>query len=121
MLNSLVMGWLGGLFGSRTEAPEKEKEALGGDDDPDPWIVVLSAFDIVQATIARARLEDEAIPCRMRQEGASAALPVSVGILGRIDVLVPESLQERALDVLAAVPTFDSDPDDEATDADELD
>ena len=109
MLNSLVMGWLGGLLGSRTPSAEKEKEALGGDDDPDPWVVVLSAFDIVQATIARARLEDEAIPTRLRQEGVSAALPVNVGILGRIEVLVPESLQERAFDVLAAEPILDPD------------
>jgi hypothetical protein len=121
MLNSLVMGWLGGLLGHRTDTTSEEKEALGGDDDPDPWIVVLSVFDIVQATIARARLEDEAIPCRLRQEGASAALPVNVGILGRIDVLVPESLQEQAFDVLAAVPAFDIDADDEDTEGDELD
>lgn len=121
MLNSLVMGWLGGLLGDRTGTTSEEKEALGGDDDPDPWAVVLSVFDIVQATIARARLEDEAIPCRLRQEGASVALPVNVGILGRIDVLVPESLQEKALDVLAAVPPFDIDRDNIETDADEID
>jgi len=119
MLNSLVVGWLGGLFVSQPEASDKEKEALGGDDDPDPWVIVLSVFDVVQATIAHARLEDETIPSRLRQEGASAALPVNVGILGRIDILVPESLQEKALDVLAAEPA--SEPDDEAAFADDFD
>jgi len=110
MFNRLVLVWLGGIFGSPdTQTTEEEKEGAGGDDEPDPWVVVLSAFDIVQATIARARLVDEGIPVRVRQESANTAIPVTVGILGRIDVLVPESMQDKALGVLDAEPALDPD------------
>lgn len=110
MFNSLVLVWLGRLFGgAETRTAEEEKEGAGGDDEPDPWVVVLSVFDIVQATIARARLEDEGIPARTRQEGASFAYPVTVGILGRIDILVPESMQDKALGVLDAEPALGPD------------
>ena len=108
MFNRLVLVWLGGILGSPdTQTAEEEKEGAGGDDEPDPWVVVLCVFDIVQATIARARLEDEGIPVRMRQESANTAIPVTVGILGRIDVLVPESMQDKALGVLDAEPALD--------------
>jgi hypothetical protein len=73
---------------------------MGGEAEV-PWVVVLTAVDMVQATIGAARLRDAGIPAHIRQEAASSAYPVGVGILGRIEVLVPEPLAAQAGGVLA--------------------
>ncbi|MGF1507760.1 MAG: DUF2007 domain-containing protein [Chloroflexi bacterium] len=97
-------GWLGG----RSNADDNDSEAADaergkGDDEPAPWRAVLETLDEVEARLAAARLEDEGIPTRIRREAASTAIPVNVGILGRIDVLVPEPMVEKALIILEAV------------------
>lgn len=102
----------GGIDRGAGKAGEASSEAAGGDDDPAPWVTVLSAFNTVQATIAVARLGDEGIPARARQEAASSALPVNAGILSRIDVLVPEPMAEKALAVLDALDELAGDADD---------
>ena len=110
------MAWrlfAGGADQEGGETGEQAAEAGGGDDEPAPWVVVLTVFEPVQATLATARLRDEGIPARTRQEAASAALPVGLGILGRIDVLVPGSMVEKALAILDDVEALDLD--DEAT------
>jgi hypothetical protein len=75
---------------------------------------VLTTISMAEAVLAAARLQDRDIPVRIQQEAASSAIPVSVGILGEIDVLVPASMLEQALAVLeAAEPAT---PDDAAED-----
>lgn len=104
MLGHLTWGLFGGKARGEDEdsaAQEAAGEGTGGDDEPAPWVSVLTSFDVVQATIAAARLRDEGIPARQRQEGASSALPVNAGLLSRIDVMVPEPLAEKARAVLA--------------------
>ncbi len=95
--------WLGGLDacqGKEDTVQAKAGEAGKGDDETVPWVTVLTVFDIVQATLTMARLQDEGIPARIRQEAAARAIPVNVGILGTIEVLVPEPMLEKALDLL---------------------
>jgi hypothetical protein len=115
MLRGLANRWFGwgqGADMSRGDA----HEAGGGGDDPVNWVVVLTVFNIAQAALAAARLRDQGIEVRLRQEGASRALPVNVGILGRIDVMVPEEDAEQARDVLEDLaeaedaPSEDDDP-----------
>ncbi|HEC22575.1 MAG TPA: DUF2007 domain-containing protein [Chloroflexi bacterium] len=100
MVKGLVLGLLGFGRASEGESREDAAEAGRGDDDPDPWVPVLTVFNMAQAALAVARLQDEGIPARLRQEAASRAIPVNVGLLGMIDVMVPESMADRALDIL---------------------
>ena len=78
-----------------------EGEAGEGDDEAVPWVSALAAFNTVQATLAVARLRDAGIPVIARQEAASSVYAVGVGILGRIDIMVPEPLADKARLVLA--------------------
>ena len=114
MVGGLVVGLLRGLgfFGHAEQSGEEAGEAGKGDDEPAPWVPVLAVFNMAQAALAIARLRDEGVPARLRQEAASTAIPVSVGILGRIDVMVPESMAEKAmliLDIDEEEPDPDSD------------
>jgi hypothetical protein len=115
MLRGLTGPWFGWGLGADMDRGSAH-EAGGGGEDPVNWVTVLTVFDIVQATLAVARLRDEGITAWLEQEGASRALPVNVGILGRIDVMVPEEDAERARDVLDDLaeaedaPSEDDDP-----------
>lgn len=104
MANSLVWNLLGGLGISRPESKDEaaEGESGKGDDEPASWVTVLTVYSPVEAQIGAARLSDEGIPVRLRQEAASSAIPVTVGILGQIEVMVPEAQEERAITVLEA-------------------
>jgi hypothetical protein len=102
MVSSLLGGLLHGLGlpGRAAKSEEEAAEAGKGDDEPDPWVPVLAVFNMAQAALAIARLHDEGVPARLRQEAVSTAIPVNVGIIGTIDVMVPESMAEKALMIL---------------------
>jgi hypothetical protein len=104
MVGGLVFRLLGAFRRAKDDSSE-EAEAVGGggDDDPDSWVSVLTVFDPVQATIVTARLQDEGIPARIRQESASTAIPVTVGILGKIDIMVPKLMEEKSLALVDVV------------------
>jgi hypothetical protein len=107
-MDQMVGGWVFRLLGgprriSRDSTEEAEAEGNGGDDEPEPWVPVLTVFDRVQATIITARLQDEGIPAHIRQESASSVFPVTVGILGEIDVMVPKLMEEKALALIDAL------------------
>ncbi len=102
----MLCGMVWRMFGlgrgrGRDEAAGAEGEAGKGDDEAVPWVSVLAAFNTVRATLAVARLRDEGIPVIARQEAASSVYPVGVGILGRIDIMVPKPLADKARLVLA--------------------
>jgi hypothetical protein len=96
---------------NRSSKAGADREAGAGGEKSAPWVVVLTTYSIVQAQLALARLQDEEIPTRMRQEGASRAIPVDLGIIGRIDILVPETVEEKAAQVIEE--TIGVDPDDD--------
>ena len=110
-MGDMILPLHGGLENDESQAGEKASERGSGEDEPSPWVVVLEAFNQPQAVIAAARLEDEGIPARIRQEGVSSALPVNVGIIGRISVLVPEVMVEKALRVLSDTLDMDDEED----------
>lgn len=112
MFRGLVVKWFGrgrNKTQEGTGTTEAAGEAGQGEDEPVPWITILEVFDVVQATLARARLEDAGIPVRIRQEGASSAIPVNVGILGRIQLRVPEPVAAQSLAILSDVSELDGD------------
>jgi hypothetical protein len=99
---------------SQSEETTAERETGAGGDESTPWVAVLTTYSIVQAQLALAHLQDEGILARLRQEAASRAIPVDFGIIGRIDILVPEPLEERAAQVIEETITDDDLPDEEA-------
>ncbi len=67
----------------------------------DQQIVVIQAFeDPVKAELARARLDEEHIACRLDDVNINAALPMLGGAVGGIRLVVPEREAEQAVKVL---------------------
>jgi hypothetical protein len=89
-----------GLAGSLSEDGRAgESETTGGDDEPVDWVPVMIAMGEIEANVIAGRLNSEGIPTRIRQEAAGAAYALGIG-LGKVLVLVPESVEERALRIL---------------------
>ena len=66
----------------------------------DQWEVVYEASGEFQADILVGMLEAEGIPGFISQEGAGRVFGLTVGRLGRIQVLVPQSELARAKEVV---------------------
>jgi hypothetical protein len=79
---------------------ETARETTPGDYADVPWEVVAVADGLAQAAIIQGRLEVEGIPARVNQEPAGVALGLTIGTLGQAEVLVPEPLADKALDIL---------------------
>jgi hypothetical protein len=100
-----VMGWLSGLglshlLGAVHEDEAESDEKGSGDDEPPAWVPVATPGTAIEARLIVGWLESEGLPARISQEAAGAALGLTVG-LGRIHILVPAPLEERALALLA--------------------
>jgi hypothetical protein len=67
----------------------------------------------VQVQIALARLHDEGIPAWAHQDWSDGGLALTVGICGRIDVLVPASMLSQAQTTLKETMKIDFDDEDE--------
>lgn len=65
------------------------------------WEVVETIAGEFQAELLRGLLEAQGIPVVLSQEGAGHSLyPVTIGKLGKVEVLVPSSYREQALQVI---------------------
>ena len=65
------------------------------------WEVVETIAGEFQAELIRGLLEAQGIPVVLSQEGAGHSLyPVTIGKLGKVEVLVPISYREQALQVI---------------------
>jgi hypothetical protein len=98
--------WLG--RNGREEATEAE--ITSGGEEPVKWVVIRANVSPGEAVVVRGRLESEGIPAVLQQEAVGAVLGLTVGPLGSARVLVPESLAEQALAILAE--TFEVDEED---------
>jgi hypothetical protein len=67
----------------------------------DEWVTIESTFGIIQAEILRGLLQAKGIDVRLSQESAGTAIGLSVGRLGRVDLLVPSDQVEPARSILA--------------------
>jgi hypothetical protein len=90
---------------SREEA--SDKETTPGGDKSVRWVVVGLNLSPTEAMVIKSRLDSEGIPALVQQEAVGAVLGLTVGPLGSAKVLVPESLAEQALAILAE--TFEVD------------
>jgi hypothetical protein len=90
--------------------------------DQKPWYIVAHATGMVAAEIPAGLLRSAGIPVYLFREAAgSSAIPISVGLLGGVDVGVPEAYYEEAR---ALLDSDDSDwdelpPETDAPDEDE--
>lgn len=67
------------------------------------WIVVDTVAGIFQAEILRGLFEAQGIPVILSQEGAGQSVyPVTVGVLGEVQILVREQDAEEAQRLLDA-------------------
>ncbi len=67
------------------------------------WYVVAHAVDMTTASIPAGLLRSAGIPVFLFREAAGqSALPLSVGLLGGVDVAVPEAFYAEALALLEA-------------------
>ncbi len=65
------------------------------------WEVVYETSGSFLAEILRGLLEAQEIPVLISQEGAGRIYGVTVGTLGRTQILVPSQYLERAQEILA--------------------
>ena len=69
----------------------------------DGWVVVCEVNGSVEGSIVRGKLESEGIPAILRQEALGRFYGISVDGLGKVEILVPPSCEERALEILSSV------------------
>lgn len=70
---------------------------------PEELIVVYVAAGQVEANLVKSLLEAEGIPAMVAQEGAGSAFGLTVGPMGRAEILVPASRAEEARELLAGM------------------
>jgi hypothetical protein len=93
------------------EAAASSAETTPGGSEPTKWVVVATGLNPGEANIIKGRLESEGVTALVQQEAMGSVLGLTVGPMGSADVLVPESLAEQALEILAD--TFEPDQSDE--------
>lgn len=64
------------------------------------WQVVFRAENMVEAALVKSRLEDAGISVMERGEAMSAAFGFTVGPLAIVDLLVPNSQLQIALEIV---------------------
>jgi len=65
------------------------------------WVMVYETNGPVEAELLRGLLEANQIPVFLSQEGAGKAYGITIGRLGRVQILVPESKSELARQTIA--------------------
>ncbi len=69
--------------------------------DEEKWEVVYRASGMTNANIVVGRLETEGIPTRLKYEAVGAIYAITIDGLGEVKVMVPESLLDKAREVLS--------------------
>lgn len=104
----------GPLPGAPAQANEGANETSPGGAEPVRWVRVAMALGPAHAEILRGRLEAEGIPARVLQEPAGSVYGLTVGLLGQIDVVVPQEYAAQAHELLASgTETTDEDVEEE--------
>ena len=76
------------------------------------WVVAKKTNGLMEAQLLAGYLQSEGIPAWSWQEGAGVALGLNVGILGTGHVMVPEQMEDQALELLNSAEIVDTDFDD---------
>ena len=94
-------------------------ETTSGGTQETKWVTIGASLNPGEAVVIKSRLESEEIPVVVQQEAIGSFIGLTVGRLGSAKVLVPESLAERALAILAE--TYDPGELDAEAESSELD
>jgi hypothetical protein len=70
------------------------------------WVEVTESLSPLEADVIKSRLEAADISALIEQEAIGAVMGLTVGPLGSAKVLVPETMADRALELLSE--TFDA-------------
>lgn len=74
------------------------------EEERDGWVSVLTLYDVEQAAQLAALLRDEGIPADIRQEAPpSQSVWLRVGFIAEINLVVPEAMRDRAVEILDEV------------------
>lgn len=65
------------------------------------WEVIEEVAGAMQAEVVRGFLEAQGVPTVLSQEGAGSVYAMTVGVLGRVQILVPPDQVARARQILA--------------------
>lgn len=66
----------------------------------DQWVMIDEVPGTLQAELLRGLFEAQGLPVLLSQEGAGHAFALTVGAMGRVQILVPAPFAERAREVL---------------------
>jgi hypothetical protein len=81
------------------------------------WAKATEVYGRVQAEMLKSFLEAEGVPVELIQESAGESIfPTTVGMMGRVDVFVPNEKIEQARELIEAF----NNPDNEIIDDDSL-
>ncbi|HVO67192.1 MAG TPA: DUF2007 domain-containing protein [Syntrophales bacterium] len=69
--------------------------------DEEKWGVACKASGITNAKIVSGRLETEGIPTKLKYEAVGAIYAITINGLGEVKIMVPESLLDKAREVLS--------------------
>jgi len=69
--------------------------------DEEKWEVVYRVSGMTNANIVVGRLETEGIPTRLKYEAVGAIYAITIDGLGEVEIMVPESLLDKAREVLS--------------------
>lgn len=86
--------------------------------DPGRPVEVYRAINEMEAQVIKSFLESNGIPVMLKHEAISSVIGFSAGPLAEVSVLVPESLADRAIELLDSAEEEDEDEDEEAEDPD---
>ena len=64
------------------------------------WVLVDTVAGQLQAEVVRGLLEAQGIQVWLNQAGAAHAYAMTVGSMGRVEILVPSSASEQAQQIL---------------------
>ena len=82
-------------------ATDTAQETTPGSQEPESWVVVAANLLPAEAMIIKGRLESLDVPAIVQQESIGSVMGLTVGPLGSARVLAPQSLAEKALEILA--------------------
>jgi len=77
-------------------------DRVPGKTPPDPWLELTVCGGLLEAQLLQTRLESSGIRVRLKYETAARLFGLTLDGLGKIQVLVPQSQREDALEVLNA-------------------
>ena len=69
--------------------------------DEEKWEVACRASGMTNANIVAGRLETEGIPTKLKYEAVGAIYAITINRLGEVEIMVPESLLDKAREVLS--------------------